>query len=324
LLSHEKLADLWHGQPFVDEVLTFTSEESVFAVAMRLRPQKFTLGIAFPNSTRSALELRLAGIPRRVGYAGGVRNLLLNRRVPRRKDAVTMHKRSDAEIARDADLTRTVQSIPKTAHHIFDYLGIVAAVGASAQPLSPQIFVADKEVALAREKFGLSGEQLVFGLNPGAEYGPAKRWQKERFAAAAAKLQMKYKARWIIFGGARDTELCNWVAEQIGMFSPEKEPINVAGKTTLRELAALLKACRIVLTNDTGPMHLAAAVGAQVVVPFGSTSPELTGPPADNARILRSQVGCSPCFRRECPIDFRCMKSIEVSAVVDAADSLLK
>lgn len=323
LLSHAKLADLWREQPYADAVMTFTPNEGVMAIAKRLREQKFDLGIAFPNSIRSGLELRLGGIPKRTGYSSGLRNLLLNKIIPRRTDAVQMHKKSDAEIRRDADLPRKFDP-PKAAHHIYDYLGIVAAVGASPEPMPPKISVTDNEVGAVRAKFNIGKDGVLFGLNPGAEYGPAKRWPKDRFADVATKLQSKHQSRWVIFGGAADREVCAWIAEQIAISASDKKPINVAGQTSLRELAALLKTCRLVLTNDTGPMHLANAVGTPIVVPFGSTSSELTGPVFGASKILQTTVGCSPCFRRECPIDFRCMNSIEVGAVVDAADSFLQ
>jgi heptosyltransferase-2 len=322
LLSHAKLADLWKEQPYADAVITFTPTDGVMAVAKRLRERKFDTGIAFPNSVRSGLELRLAGIPKRIGYAAGIRNLLLNKIIPRRNDAVQMHKKSDAEIRRDADSTRKFDP-PKTAHHIYDYLGIVAAVGASPEPLPPKIVVTEKEVESARAKFSIGNNDILFGLNPGAEYGPAKRWPKERFADVATNLQAKHQARWILFGGTADREVCEWIAAQISQFSPTQKPINVAGQTSLRELAALLKTCRLVLTNDTGPMHLANVVGTPIVVPFGSTSSELTGPIFGPAKILQTTAGCSPCFRRECPIDFRCMNGIDVGQVVDAAEHLL-
>jgi heptosyltransferase II len=323
LLSHEKLADLWHGQPYADAVVTFKSGESVLAVAKRLRAEKFSMGIAFPNSIRSGLELRLAGIHSRVGYSAGLRDLFLNRKIARRKTSVAMHKKSDAEIRRDADKVRRFDP-PPTAHHIYDYLDIVAAVGASTEPLRPSISISDEAVTRARERFRIPQSEILFGLNPGAEYGPAKRWPRERFVESATKLQSQHNARWIVFGGKADKETCDWITNQISRSSPRQSPINVAGQTSLRELAALLKTCKFVLTNDTGPMHLANAVGTPVVVPFGSTSAELTGPIFGGAKIVQTTVGCSPCFRRECPIDFRCMKSIDVTAVVDACSSLLK
>jgi heptosyltransferase-2 len=101
--------------------------------------------------------------------------------------------------------------------------------------------------------------------------------------------------------------------------------MSLAGRTNLRELAAALKACRLLLTNDTGPMHLAAAVGTPVVAPFGSTSPELTGPAfASRAEVMRAGVPCAPCFRRECPVDLRCLKGISIGQVVEAARRILE
>jgi heptosyltransferase-2 len=172
---------------------------------------------------------------------------------------------------------------------------------------------------------------LWFGLNAGAEYGPAKRWPEERFIEAAIRIQKQTRCRWLIFGLKTEREPAMRIAANIyrateDLFGPdevEKNPhvLNLAGKTNLVELCAALKFCRVLLTNDSGPMHVAAALGTPVVVPFGSTSPELTGPglPGDSRhQLLRAQAPCSPCFLRECPIDFRCMKDISVEAVVRA------
>ena len=122
---------------------------------------------------------------------------------------------------------------------------------------------------------------------------------------------------WWILGGPGEVELANRIAEKL----QEGSARSLAGQTSLRELCASLKACDVVLTNDTGPMHLAAALGTPVVVPFGSTSPELTGPgwpPGTRPEILRGQAPCAPCFRRVCPIDFRCMTSISIDTAVQA------
>jgi heptosyltransferase-2 len=123
----------------------------------------------------------------------------------------------------------------------------------------------------------------------------------------------------VIFGSASDALLAETIASGIARAGGEA-PLNLAGKTSLRELAAALKICDLVLTNDTGPMHLAAAVGAPVVVVFGSTSPELTGPVfSSRARVARRNVPCAPCFRRACPIDLRCLRGVETDQVVAAA-----
>jgi heptosyltransferase-2 len=237
-----------------------------------------------------------------------------------------MRKRSVSEIRRliATPTAQTRNSRLKTqnspAHQLHDYLHLVAALGANPAPLPPCLYVSPEEVEVARKKFELTGiSGPCFGLNAGAEYGPAKRWPVERFIAAAVELQRRANCAWLILGGTGDVETAGRIESEIR--NPKSEIRNLAGRTSLRELMALLKLCRVLLTNDTGPMHVAAALGTPVVVPFGSTSPELTGPglPGDpRHRLLQSDAPCSPCFLRECPIDFRCMKGIEVERVVEA------
>jgi len=329
LLSPEKLAGLWQDQPFLDQVLAFSDEESIWQVSRRLRRENFSEAVALPNSIRSALELWLAGIPRRVGVARPWRGFFLTRALPPRRDALPMRKRSACEIRRlIARGAPVAAAIPPAAHHIHDYLYLTAELGASLEPLPPRIFVSDQQVAQVCRQLRLENAPAArpwFGLNPGAEYGPAKRWPARRFAAAAVILQKQTRCRWLIFGGAGDLDLAEKVATEIRYAAREADGvINLAGKTSLRELAAALKLCRLLLTNDTGPMHLAAAVGTPLVVPFGSTSPELTGPfCSPSAQIVRTPVPCAPCFRRECPIDLRCLNGIETSQVVEAARRIL-
>ena len=330
LLTHAKLADLWAQHPAVDSILIFQRGESVLSVARRLRAERFTTALVFPNSPRAALEVFLARIPRRIGLGRPWRNVFLTERIRPRRDAAPMRKRSLAEIQ---VLIRSVSSaavtaVASNAHQLHEYLQLVAALGASPEPLPPHLPVTEAEVAEVRKRFGFraegSGGPRLFGLNAGAEYGPAKRWPRERFVAAAVELQRRTGCHWWIFGGPADAALASAIATEIvaAKGAPNASVRSLAGKTSLRELCAALKACDLLLTNDTGPMHVAAAVGTPVIVPFGSTSPELTGPgrPGDpRHRFLKANVPCSPCFRRECPIDFRCMQSISVDAVVAAA-----
>ncbi|HEX7569393.1 MAG TPA: lipopolysaccharide heptosyltransferase II [Verrucomicrobiae bacterium] len=326
LLGPEKLRDLWQHHPAVNETISFATGESVFAIAKKLRPTGFDLALVLPNSPRAALEIFLAGIPQRVGYARPWRNFFLTQAVAPRAEAVKMHKRSVDEIkSLIADNSKLKTQNPKpapAAHHIFEYLNLVAALGASPEPLAPQLTVTPEEIEAAKKKFGLENiSQPVFGLNPGAEYGPAKRWPAEKFITAAKEIQQRTNCAWLIFCGKNDVELADRIASGIQPPASSLQPQNLAGKTTLRELMALLKLCRVLLTNDTGPMHVAAALGTPVVVPFGSTSSELTGPglPGDaRHRLLKSDAPCSPCFLRECPIDFRCMNGIGVERVVGA------
>jgi heptosyltransferase-2 len=309
--------------------------------------RKFDLALVLPNSPRSALEVWLANIPRRIGYARPWRSCFLTHCVAERAGAVRMHKRSVREIktliagADPEHGTRPSEHAPRhthhaplapappAAHHIHEYLHLTAALGANPEPLAPQLFVTPGELAAVETKFGLdvpaTGGRPLLALIPGAEYGPAKRWPLERFIAAAREIRKRMNCVWLILGAKADAE----IQRAAGLLSAENNfrqdagstLLNLMGKTSLRELMAVLKLCRVVLTNDTGPMHVAAALGTPVVVPFGSTSPELTGPglPGDpHHRLLRSEAPCSPCFLRECPIDFRCMTGIRVERVVEA------
>ncbi len=156
------------------------------------------------------------------------------------------------------------------------------------------------------------------GLCPGAEYGPAKRWVPERFAEAAAKISARSSVQWILFGTKNDAAIGQQIAAAIA-----DHCVNRIGQTTLDQLIDELRPCRLLLTNDTGTMHLAALLGVPVVAIFGSTEPRLTGPLGNGHIILRHHVECSPCFLRECPIDFRCMKAVSADEVVDAVLSLL-
>jgi heptosyltransferase II len=326
LLAPDKLSGLWANQPAVDETISFAVGENVFSVGKRLRAGKFDLALVLPHSPRSAIETWLAGIPQRIGYAHPWRNYFLTRAIAPRAGSVKMRKRSVAEIKRliaGKEIgNRKAESGKPNAHQIHDYLHLAAALGANPEPCPPQLLVKPKEVDAAKKRFGLSEiTQPIFGLNPGAEYGPAKRWPVERFIAAAKQIQHRTNCIWLIFGGCGDMEIAGRISAEIHPPSSILHPQNLAGKTTLRELMALLKLCRVLLTNDSGPMHAAAALGTPVVVPFGSTSPELTGPglPGDSKhRLLKSDAPCSPCFLRECPIDFRCMNGIGVERVVEA------
>ena len=334
LLTHEKLADLWQRHPSLDATIPFSPAESPWSVARRLRAESFEAALVLPSSARSALEVWLARIPQRIGYARPCRNWLLTQTVAPHPGQIRMAKRSASEVHR---LIRLSAGSPPSAtrpapggmaHQIHDYLHLTAALGANPDPLPPRLEITAAEMREAQnallsdprhqaQGFAPGQPLILLGLNPGAEYGPAKRWPAEHFAAVAREVARKIEnCLWLAFGGAGDRELCNDVARLAG-----GRVLNLAGKTSLRQLMALLKLCRVVVTNDTGPMHVAAALGTPVVVPFGSTSPELTGPglPGDvRHRLLKSVAPCSPCFRRVCPIDHRCLTDIAPGRIVES------
>lgn len=338
LLTTEKLADLWLHHPAVDSVLAIRPSEGLLTVARQLRGERFDLGIVFPNSPRSALELWLGRIPRRVGYAANWRAPLLTQAVARPPRFVPMRKRTLAEIKRLSQGARprdeavlADENVPAGSHHLHHYLHLAATVGAIPVPVAPRLALTAAEVTAARARFDLSPGTNWLGLNAGAEYGPAKRWPAERFALVARTI-----AAWpgwgiAIFGGSGDVvlagEIEHGVRQVAGNWPTKPALVNLAGRTTLRELCATLGACRVLVTNDTGPMHLAAALGTPVVALFGSTSPGLSGPglPGEERhRLLRVGAPCSPCFLRECPIDLRCLRGIEVERVLETVHALAR
>lgn len=325
LLAPAKLAGLWQHQPDISDCVALPESGGVWAAGKLIRTVAPDLALILPNSPRSALEAWLGRVPRRIGYARPWRNWLLTTVVPARPDRIRMRKRSVAEIQELIRRNVPATVYPLSAHQTNEYLELVAALGASPAPCPPRLAVTEDELREVREKFLRGGPsrdgRVLIGLNPGAEYGPAKRWPVERFAEVAKSLA-DY-AVFLILGGKGDVALAGELEQALQ--AARAAYVNAAGRTTLRELCALLRCCRVLLTNDTGPMHLAAALGTPVVVPFGSTSPELTGPgePGSNAhRLLRCGAPCSPCFLRECPIDFRCMTGITAESVRQAVAEL--
>ncbi len=275
-----KTAPVWKLIPEVDEVLSLPNK-SLFATATLFRKQRaFDVAILFPNSLRSALEVWLAGIPRRVGYRGHQRSWLLNQVVPER-----------------------VRPGP-IEHQVRHYLRIVRDLGGAVEPFQP----------LAAPPTRDAPNEFKLALCPGAEYGPAKRWLPERFAEVAAAVAAKLPAHWMLFGTETDREVGDLIGQTLG-----DRCTNRIGLTTLDQLADELRECRLLLTNDTGTMHLATLLGVPVVAIFGSTEDRLTGPLGGGNVVIRRHVACSPCFLRECPIDFRCMNSVtseEVTAAI--------
>ena len=282
----EKTAAVWKLVPEVDQVISLTSRSLFDAVRLIRRQPIFDVAILFPNSLRTALEAWLAGVPRRVGYRGHYRRWLLNQIIPERP------------------------KLGPVEHQVVHYLQISREAGGLSEP---------PEVRMPWPRVKSNGATAKLGLCPGAEYGPAKRWLPERFAEVAAAVSAQRPVQWILFGTSGDTEIGAAIEASAGA-----NWINRIGQTTIDQLIAELRECTLLLTNDTGTMHLATVLGVPVVAVFGSTEPGLTGPLGGGCRVLRHQVECSPCFLRECPIDFRCMKAVKVDEVVESVSSLLK
>jgi lipopolysaccharide heptosyltransferase II len=293
-----KIAPVWKLTPEVDEVIDLANRSLFGAVGLLRGRARFDVAILFPNSLRTALEVWFAGVPRRVGYRGHHRRWFLNQIIPERS------------------------RLRPVEHQVLHYLQIAEELGSpsrSVDALSPVPHqTSNLKLATGRVR-PTGGHRTSIALCPGAEYGPAKRWLPERFAEVAATVAAERSVQWILFGTSADAEIGATIEASIGAAC-----LNRIGKTTLDELIVELRECALLLTNDTGTMHLATVLGVPVVAVFGSTEPRLTGPLGDGHRVIRHQVECSPCFLRECPIDFRCMKAVTVEEVVDAVLPILE
>lgn len=314
MLCPGKLTDLWRHNPFLNEVIPFGEKLDL----REIRDRDFDVAVIFPNSFRSAWECKRAGIPRRIGFGGHWRRFLLTDVVSQPRAERPVYKTKTV-----AGKSFRVKVIRSTRHQSEHYLDIVDYLGGNSEPLPPRIYLAVEEMP-PLNKFLRDDGRPVVAINAGAEYGPAKRWPTERFAQTAIAVSYHANVRWLILGGPQDTMVAGQIEMKLreaGLI--ESSIINVAGKTTLLDLCTLLRFSKILLTNDTGPMHIAAAIGTQVVSIWGSTSPELTGPLSPRSMMIRHSVECSPCFLRECPIDFRCMDGVLVDDVAQAVLKLL-
>ena len=282
----EKLAALWRKCPFVDQVITLSHPKSLPIAVNQIREGKFGSAVLLPNSLRAAMEVWQAGVPQRIGYARAGRSLLLTNPLP------------------------APPRNPARMHQRYYYLDLVTAIGGPSDASLPKL---RKDPTIVT---GFRG--LVLAICPGAEYGPAKRWPVEYFVAVAKHFMSTRKAKIMLLGAPSDVS----VAEQFAKLLPDVD--NRVGKTTLTQFISALTSARLVLSNDSGSMHLASALGVPTLAVFGSTEPQLTGPMGARSRALRHHVPCSPCFLRECPIDFACMKRVTPEAAIAEAEELLR
>ncbi|MBI2902213.1 MAG: lipopolysaccharide heptosyltransferase II [Candidatus Methylomirabilis oxyfera] len=295
LLVCQQVRDLFQASPFIDDLLVIPSRNQFAWAVTALRRRRFELAILLPNSFRAALISVLAGITHRVGYVTDGRGPLLT---------VGVYP----------------SSVP-SLHQADAYLGLLGAFRWDAweQPTGvafPSGGDADAERLLAAA--GLRLDASFIGVNPGGAYGTAKRWPAERFAEAADLLGDRMGTIALLFGSSKEATLTRAIQQRM-----RRAAVDLGGKTSLSSLAGLLRWCRLLLTNDTGAMHLAAALNVPCIAIFGPTDPRLTSPLGAEHRNLHQPPPCSPCRYRDCPIDHRCMRAIGVEEVVAAAADLL-
>ena len=300
ILAKPWVADLYGREPFCDRMIAYTPKTlgEKWAAGRALAKEQFDCAILLQNAFEAALVAYAAGIPERIGYARDGRSLLLTK-------AIAVPRAGE---------------IPP--HERFYYLELLRRAG-MIESIPPSDAIRLDGAASARER-GVSRFQqigfgpMVIGMSPGAAYGSAKRWLPERFAEAANTIARETGSSVAIFGSKEECELCASIAADVT--APVR---NFAGETTLGEFIEMAAACRVYLTNDSGAMHIASALGVPTVAVFGATNDQTTGPTGPLARVVRQRVECSPCLKRECPIDHRCMTRVEASRVANAAFEIL-
>jgi len=295
---------IFAGADFIDDFLVTSKAPgrpaALFREAREWRARRFDLAVLFPNSFAPALVAALARVPLRVGYATQGRAPLLTHRVG-------------------------VPVWRGHRHEVFYYLHLVAELErqlygtSTVETREPQtqLRVSDARLreaeSLLLESGARPGRPLV-ALCPGSTNSRAKRWPAERFAAVAELLAERTGSEIVLVGAAEELEISEEVARRM-----RARPVVLTGKTDLALTAAVLKASDLLVTNDTGPAHVAAAVGCPVVVIFGPTNPDTTRPYSTTAEVVRRPPDCAPCMLRDCPIDHRCMTAVTPEEVFERA-----
>jgi heptosyltransferase-2 len=301
VLAKPWVAELFHICPDVDDVMIFQAPgiheglSGRFQLAAELRKKRFDAAILLQNAIEAAILSRLAGIRVRVGYNSDIRGFLLTHSVQR---------------------TKTIRRV----HQIDYYLEMVKSLGFMSAGREVKLRVGRDYADIASslfENFNIPSDKPLIGIAPGATYGPAKMWFPERFATVADRFTEELAATILLFGSQADRAVTEKVRRHA--FHPL---IDIAGKTSLKEAMALIARCRLFLSNDSGLMHVAGAMGIPTVAVFGSTNPVTTSPVGEKSVIVTKSVSCSPCLKKTCDTDFRCMDLITVDDIYEAAKNL--
>ncbi len=296
------LGDLLREDPTVDEIFSF-SKISGFSrrlerrdVIEKLRKGQYDLGVLLTNSFSSAWLFWQGNVKNRVGFEGNWRRLLLSHPL-------------------------TFPGNRKKQHLVTTYKNLLTPLDIAISATAPRLILTEREIAEARsllENYGISKNNLIVGINPGAAYGSAKCWLPERFREVTEKMLTHENVSIVYFGdpitAALVKDICRGFSSRV---------VNLAGMTSLRELVSLIGVCDVLLTNDSGPMHIADALNVPLVALFGSTN-EITTGPYRSKNVIHKHVSCSPCHLRVCPIDFRCMKEIQAEEVYEEICKILK
>ncbi|MGL6260684.1 lipopolysaccharide heptosyltransferase II [Vibrio sp. WXL210] len=272
-------------------------------LGIQLRTEGYDKAFILPNSAKSALIPWFAKIPTRIGWKGEMRYGLLNDLRPNKKDFQYMVERYVA------------LAFPKSSMQSSASLG-----GLETLP-RPKLRIDTPLQQMTLDKFALNRDSKIYGLCPGAEFGPAKKWPESHYAEVASAMTEKGAQVWL-FGSQKDVDTCNKIRSLVPS-ERQSQVIVLAGQTSLIEALDLLGACDTVISNDSGLMHVAAAVGCNVVAIYGSTSPKYTPPLAEKVEMVHTDIECRPCFKRECPLGhLKCLKELPASSAIKAIHKL--
>ena len=297
------LVDLWKTFPSVDEIIPFQKKAGIGSIwedmnlSQSLKERNFDLAVILPRSFRSAFHIYLARIPIRVGYRDEWRSLFLTHGIRRTQEVLR-------------------------GHRVHYYWKVIEPFGKIERPPSPQIFLREEDrmwADRALKDLDIPDGKPLIGMNPGATYGLAKCWPPDRFGELGKRLADKWQAKVLLFGKVEERPIVYEVLRHLGA-----KGIDLTGKTGLLQLAAVLERCSLLVTNDTGTMHIATAVGTPVVALFGPTPRLRTGPWGEGHVVVSKDAPCSPCWKRVCPTDHRCMEGITVEEVEEAVDQQLR
>jgi len=303
LLAKPWVAPVFENSEHVDRLLVYDGERrhkgfiGKVRLARDLKPYRFDAVILLQNAFEAAFISFLSGIPLRIGYNTDARQLLLTHPV---------------------SCTNEI----KKKHQTEYYLNMLRGIGVEEdnRDLYLKLNPGDRlraESILSEQD--LSPGDKIIGINPGATYGPAKQWPLDRYARLADRIQALTGSRVVIFGGPGDINLGRYISNKM-----QHRPVDLSGKTRLGEAMALIEKCDLFITNDSGLMHVAAALDVPLIAVFGSTNPVTTGPLSRNSRIVRAPLECSPCLRPECPKGhLNCMDLISVESVSDVVKEMV-
>jgi heptosyltransferase II len=298
LLVRPWVAGLFTSAPFIDKLWSEAKPSGLAdwtRITRDIRRREFDVALLLPNSFESALMIFLGRVPHRIGYATDARRWML---------------------------TNAIVPYEGRQHQVQYYLQLVKTFSTSADAASIEIQATRDERDDARKLLneeGIPRSTRFLVLNPGAAYGSAKRWYVDRFALVADTLAQELQLQVALIGSDRERKICEQIRDRMNATAAM-----LTGRTSLETLIGVLAESSLMITNDSGPMHIAAALGIPTVAVFGSTDERVTGPCGRRTRIVKYPVECSPCLLRDCPIDHRCMTAITVDEVFEHSHALLK